>query len=95
MDLTPENLQHIVYHIFLPPKLPQKASGEDVQRQINLQLVQLVEESVGDYKKFVPSAQEEWNRISRMLSHLGQMVDTPPGADQLRRALLGMATGGQ
>ncbi|KAF8601977.1 hypothetical protein BDV93DRAFT_545566 [Ceratobasidium sp. AG-I] len=86
-ELLPDSevFQHVVYHIFLPPQLPQEAPNDIHERQINLQLVRSIIKSAGEYSGLKPSTKDEWDRVSRMLAHMERFVDIAPSADRLQR----------
>lgn len=94
-DPESTDLHNVVYHVFLPPKLPQHAPQEDEQRQIDLEIVRLVADSLDKYRYVGPDSQERYARIARMLSWVSQIMETPLDVDQLQRALSEMGTGGQ
>ncbi|KAG9082342.1 hypothetical protein FRC06_005112 [Ceratobasidium sp. 370] len=70
-------LLDIVYHVFLPPKLPQHAPTEGRQRQIDYQLVTLVLDAVEKYHNSATTTSEQWTRMSRMLSTMARNVEAP------------------
>lgn len=90
-----EVFRDVIHHIFLPPQLPQQAPEEKHDRQINLQLVRSVIETIVDYRKLNPNAQEEWHRISQMFTNLWDFVDISPAADRLRQVLSEMKVEGK
>ncbi|KAG9125299.1 hypothetical protein FRC07_008195 [Ceratobasidium sp. 392] len=86
-------LLHVVYHVFLPPKLPQAALSEDKQSHVDLRLVHLVLEAVEQYRKLTLSNVLGWNYMYRMLSHLAEDVWTPLAQDKLARNMTNMRSG--
>jgi hypothetical protein len=89
-----EVLLHVAEHVFLPPKLPQQAAGDDHERQIHIKLVDLLIKSLEEYRKFTSDKTEQWPRMSRMLSRIAQNVEIPLESIQLQRDMTGLKTGG-
>ncbi|KAF8601975.1 hypothetical protein BDV93DRAFT_607791 [Ceratobasidium sp. AG-I] len=82
-----------VHHVFLPPKLPQQAPKDDVQRLIDLELVDVVRKSVEAYENIDSTAHEQWSRMSRMLSHLASTIDVPLATNRLQQDMSSMKNG--
>ncbi|KAF8600766.1 hypothetical protein BDV93DRAFT_587563 [Ceratobasidium sp. AG-I] len=82
-----------VHHVFLPPELPQQAPQDDAQRLIDLELVDLVRQSVEAYKKTDSTAHEQWSRMSQMLSHLASTIDVPLATNRLQHDMSSMKDG--
>ena len=90
----PANLQSVVHHIFLPPKLPQQASQDDEQRRIDLDLVRLVAEALSNYRDLEQGPHEPYAQMARTLAQVSKMIEVPLEVSQLQRALSEMETGG-
>ncbi|KAG9079842.1 hypothetical protein FRC06_007393, partial [Ceratobasidium sp. 370] len=85
-----DTLLDVVYHVFLPPKLPQQAPSETDQRQIDYRLVNLVLDTVEEYEKIATGESEQWTRMSRMLTAMARNVESP--LEQLQDDMASMRT---
>jgi hypothetical protein len=72
-----EILLHIAEHVFLPPKLPQRAAEAELERRMNHHLTCLVADAVDDYQNLLSINPEPWAHISRMLSRIALNSDAP------------------
>lgn len=88
-----EVLQDIVYHVFLPPKLPQETPDGDRMAQMNLELVYSVLRAIRHYRKH--DQHPQWDRIRRMLSHSADHIAFLLEADKLQRNISEMEVGGK
>ncbi|KAG8719382.1 hypothetical protein FRC09_011187 [Ceratobasidium sp. 395] len=88
-----DSLLNVVYHVFLPPQLPQQAPSEDHQRQINLRLALLTLDAVEQYQTLVTSDSNLWRSMSRMLSRLAQRVKNSLAETQLQHDMAHMQPG--
>ncbi|KAG8692321.1 hypothetical protein FRC08_009853, partial [Ceratobasidium sp. 394] len=86
-------LLHVVYHVFLPPKLPQAALGEDAQSQVDLRLVDLTLDAIEQYLALISHNTTRWTYIYRMLSLLAQDLRAPSGKDTLAQNMTSMRAG--
>ncbi|KAF8597292.1 hypothetical protein BDV93DRAFT_596925, partial [Ceratobasidium sp. AG-I] len=87
MEETPstEVLHNLVYHIFLPPGLPQEAPEEEEEEQINLALVHSVARTIILYRQHDSQRQEQWDRLNLMLTRLARHIEFYNETDQLQR----------
>ncbi|QRW06895.1 kinase-like protein [Ceratobasidium sp. AG-Ba] len=76
---SPEHdiLLKTVYHVFLPPKLPQQSPGEEIERQVNHELAALTRTAVEQYRGISGSLSQEWVRMSKTLSTLARHMAIP------------------
>ncbi|QRV77950.1 kinase-like protein [Ceratobasidium sp. AG-Ba] len=56
-------LVETVHHVFLPPQLPQKALGEEIERQVDRELAVLTQDAVDRYRKLTSNHSEEWMHV--------------------------------
>lgn len=92
---TPTVLHSVIDHVFLPPKLPQRADPPDRDRNVHLLLAKLLVDYAEDYAHVLPDMQQAtWAHICRMLRHVGARVDMDLEKAQLTRDLAGMCPGG-
>ncbi|KAG8742150.1 hypothetical protein FRC10_001958 [Ceratobasidium sp. 414] len=61
-------LLHVVYHVFLPPKLPQAALGEDTQSQIDLRLLGLILGAIEEYRMLASHDVRRWTDMCHVLA---------------------------
>ncbi|QRV92774.1 kinase-like protein [Ceratobasidium sp. AG-Ba] len=88
-----ETLLNSVYHVFLPPKLPQKSPGEDIERRTNYRLALLTLEASNEYRKILTNAPVQWIRLSIMLSRFAQSLVNPFDEPMLERHMMDMRPG--
>ncbi|KAG8789659.1 hypothetical protein FRC12_013327 [Ceratobasidium sp. 428] len=88
-----DSLLNVVYHVFLPPQLPQQAPPEDHERQINHRLALLTLEAVDKYQELVTGDSNLWKSMSRMLSQLAQHVKNSVAETQLQHDMSHMQPG--
>lgn len=66
--LDNHELDYIITHVFLPPKLPQKG---ELDRDEGKALIDLITEAAAEWKNIIPSEERpDWEPIVRMLHHL-------------------------
>ncbi|KAG8693984.1 hypothetical protein FRC11_002519, partial [Ceratobasidium sp. 423] len=75
-------LQHLAYHIFLPPKLPQEAQKESFQQSVDLAIVNSVTQAAQGFSAR-SGANLQWSHIDQMLEQLYKYVKCPLEKDQL------------
>ncbi|KAF8601976.1 hypothetical protein BDV93DRAFT_495249 [Ceratobasidium sp. AG-I] len=86
-DTSQNIFQNVIQHVFLSPKLPQKAPKDELQCAIDLELVRSVQNSIENYRNHVPNAPEQWCRMHKMLSQVAQVLENPLGTERLQRSL--------
>ncbi|QRW06903.1 kinase-like protein [Ceratobasidium sp. AG-Ba] len=94
-DQSPEDqiLLNAVYHVFLPPKLPQKSPGDDIERRVNYRLASLTLEAANGYRRIITNASIQWTRLSIMLSRFAQSLVNPFDEPMLERHMADMRPG--
>ncbi|KAG9127461.1 hypothetical protein FRC07_013522 [Ceratobasidium sp. 392] len=86
-------LLHIVYHVFLPPKLPQEAPDKDSQSQIDQQLANLARDALGRYRKLDPRNTDAWSNVHDMLTRIAEDAGIPLAKNRLEQNMANMKTG--
>jgi hypothetical protein len=100
-ELSMPQLEYIVDHVFLPPKLPGKAEPEDLAAESDGRLCQLVLDAAlgfsgqrgGTGFTPFPDNSRQWGVVTKLLRKL---VDFPltPSAAEIQRSLLALSSGG-
>ena len=89
-------LLNAIENVFLPPKVPQKAPDEKIERQFNGYLANAVDEAIQKYEELLPTQQpSQWTHIHEMISHVATTALTPLYEIQLAQDLGGMSVGGK
>ncbi|CAE6532541.1 unnamed protein product [Rhizoctonia solani] len=87
-------LEQLVYHLFLPPKLPQAAHTDEQNDHINARLCQLITAAVKSYRHLVSDGDApQWISMTRMLDNLSRTVSSFPSKSELSGMLLEMSAG--
>ncbi|KAF8597360.1 hypothetical protein BDV93DRAFT_596797 [Ceratobasidium sp. AG-I] len=74
-DPSLEALKEVVYHVFLPPKLPQRAMDEESERDLEAELCHLVIAALTIYPRQDSLGSSEWTSIDTMMTNLLETVD--------------------
>ncbi|CAE6491982.1 unnamed protein product [Rhizoctonia solani] len=82
-------LEHLVYSVFLPPKLPQEEQDETSQSSVDLSIIHSVIQAGDEYMKR-SGASSQWNRVRLGLQQLSQQVEDSLDKTQLYQAIKGM-----
>jgi hypothetical protein len=89
-------LKHTINHVFLPPKLPQEAEPELLQKEIHLLMCQVALDVVKQVQQNLsPAEQEIWNHLQRTILHIRNTVQIPLAEEQLKRDLFQLPIGGE
>ncbi|KAG8739717.1 hypothetical protein FRC10_005236 [Ceratobasidium sp. 414] len=88
-----DTLLHAIYHVFLPPKIPQEGLSQILHSQVDQRLVQLTLEAIEHYRKLTSHNVVAWNSMHRMLSRLAQNTWTSVAKDKLAQDMASMDTG--
>ncbi|KAG9127629.1 hypothetical protein FRC07_011512 [Ceratobasidium sp. 392] len=86
-------LLHIVYYVFLPPKLPQEAPNKDSQSQIDQQLANLARDALGRYRKLDLHSTDAWSNVHDMLTRIAEDAGIPLAKNRLEQNMDAMKTG--
>ncbi|CAE6431685.1 unnamed protein product, partial [Rhizoctonia solani] len=85
-------LQHLAYHVFLPPKLPQEEQKEPFQESVDVAIVQSVIQASKNYRTQT-QASSQWTHIELMLRRLRNYVEAPIEKDRLSEDIKSMKPG--
>ncbi|KAF8597353.1 hypothetical protein BDV93DRAFT_596776 [Ceratobasidium sp. AG-I] len=88
-----ETLKQIVYHVFLPPKLPQHALDEELERSLDAELCHLIIGALAVYRRQEGTESSEWASIDKMLKNLSQTVSMPLEKNLLAQQMAQMRAG--
>jgi len=88
-------LRSVVEHVFMPPKLPQKDPGEQIQREMNVALCDYLIGAARDFLQDIhPSQHPLWMRMIKMIYLARRAAEVPFEEAELRRVFSDMAIGG-
>ena len=92
----PDSILHsVIEHVFMPPKLPQKAPGDDMEKEVNVALCDNLIEAAQDFIQHVPPSQSPlWTRMIKMMQSARRAATASFKEADLQRALSDMAIGG-
>lgn len=90
-----ETLRQIVYHVFLPPKLPQKSLDEELERDLDAELCRLIIGALAVYRRQEDIDNPKWASIDRMLKNLSQTLSTTLEKGILAQQMAQMRAGGE
>jgi hypothetical protein len=94
-NLDSDILHSVVEHVFVPPKLPQKHPGEEMERKMNVALCNSLIEVAQDFLKILPSSESSlWMHMIKMMELARCAASSPWKEEVLRRALSDVAIGG-
>jgi hypothetical protein len=87
-DFNSKILRSIVEHVFMPPQLPQKDPGEQIEQEINVALCDNLIEAAKDFLDYIPSKQSPlWIRMIKMMELAHSAARVPLGEANLQRTL--------
>lgn len=89
--MPPENLELIVHHVVLPPKLPQRAEDFQISRAAERDLIDLLSTELKIYRfkddRNSSSIRSVWVSVEEMLNRCKLLISTYPlSAELLVRA---------
>jgi hypothetical protein len=88
-------LRSVIEHVFMPPKLPQKDPGEDVEQGINVALCENLIDAAQDFLRILlPLQHPLWMRMTKMMEFVCDAAALPIDEVKLQRALSDVAIGG-
>ncbi|CAE6448122.1 unnamed protein product [Rhizoctonia solani] len=90
--LDPSVLEHLVYHVFLPPKLPQEEQEEVFQQKVDLALVRSTQQASEKFRAET-GVSAQWKQIELMLQRLYKYIETPLEKTKLGKDMKYMAEG--
>ncbi|GAB1527062.1 hypothetical protein RhiTH_010237 [Rhizoctonia solani] len=92
MTASTDVLEHIVYNVFLPPKLPQKEQEGQFQRSVDLATISLMINASQQFR-LEAGQRSQWSYIQRMLERLYSYTECPIEAGQLGQDMRAMQSG--
>ncbi|CUA77979.1 Protein Ycf2 (chloroplast) [Olimarabidopsis pumila] [Rhizoctonia solani] len=87
-------LEHVAYHIFLPPKLPQEEQEESFQKLVDLALLRSTRQASKQFRGEMKLGAHYWNNIDLMLQRLSKYVEVPLEKSVLAADMKSMTAGG-
>jgi hypothetical protein len=96
-DLNFHLLRLVVEHVFMPPKLPQKDPGEQIEREMNVALCDNLIEAAQAFLQYIPPSQNPlWRHMIKMmgLARRAALAEVPFEEAELQRVFSDMAIGG-
>jgi hypothetical protein len=88
-------LRSVVEHVFMPPKLPQKDLGDQIEQRTNILLCDNLLEAARDFLPDVPSSQTSlWMNMIKMMELARRAVEVPLEEADLQHVFSSMALGG-
>ncbi|KAI0279330.1 hypothetical protein BC826DRAFT_1158632 [Russula brevipes] len=87
-------LRSLVEHVFMPPKLPQKHPGDEIERKANVALCDSLIVAAQDFLQNLPSSQHLlWMSMIKMMKLARRAADIPFGEADLQHTLSDLAIG--
>lgn len=92
-EISPDYFDFVINHVFLPPKLPQRA--EEFTGEKNFVLLQLLQHASDLYARYLPRSDSAWPAVVKMLEHFGMLenINSLP-AHEFTKAVREMKDGG-
>ncbi|KAI0297839.1 hypothetical protein B0F90DRAFT_1811021 [Multifurca ochricompacta] len=93
-DIDSGVLRTIIEHVFMPPKLPQKAPTVEAERGTNTALCRTLIQAAFDFAKFLSPAQQlTWVHMIKMMFFTLQLAEAPLSETVLQQILSKLAVG--
>jgi hypothetical protein len=94
-NLDSKILHSLVEHVFMPPKLPQKHPGKEIERKTNVALCDSLIGAAQDFLQNLPSSQHVlWMPMIKMMELARRAADIPFEEADLQHTLSNLAIGG-
>ena len=94
-DPDSDILQLIVETVFIPPKLPQKDSGEQTEQIVNVALCDSLMEAMRDFLPVVPPPERpSWMKMIKMMELVRCTAAGPFAEAELQHVFSNMEIGG-
>ena len=92
----PNSILHsVIEHVFMPPKLPQKAPDGDMEQEVHVALCDNLIEAAHDFTQNVPPSQYPlWTRMIKTMQLARCAATASFNEDDLQHTLSNMAIGG-
>jgi hypothetical protein len=94
-DIDSGVILSVVEHVFLPPKLPQKAPIESAERGINVAFCHILVQAAQAFRQYLsPTRQSKWDQVMKMMKTIYRTARAPLLEAELEGALSDLAVGG-
>ncbi|KAH9987723.1 hypothetical protein BJV77DRAFT_1161280 [Russula vinacea] len=88
------NFRLVVENVFMPPKLPQKDPGEQIEQRMNVALCDNLIEAAREFSQDVPASQLPlWAHMIKMMESARRVANVPLEEAVLQRVFLNMVIG--
>jgi hypothetical protein len=95
-DIPSDILRLVVENVFVPPKLPQKDPGEQIEQQMNVALCNSLIAAAHNFLPDVPSPQRPlWMHMIKMMESTRRTVELPLEEADLSHIFSNMVIGGE
>jgi hypothetical protein len=92
---SPDSLRLVVEHVFLPPELPQKDPGEQIEQQTNVALCDNLIGAARLFLQYVPASQHHlWEQMIKMMELARRAAQAPFEEADLQHVFSDMTVGG-
>ncbi|KAH8982408.1 hypothetical protein EDB92DRAFT_123752 [Lactarius akahatsu] len=93
-DINPDDLLSVVQHVFLPPRLPQKAPTEKAECGTNAALCHVLVQAARTFCQYLsPTQQSIWAPMMKMMETIYQTARAPLVEAELKGTLSDLAVG--
>ncbi|KAH7333001.1 hypothetical protein B0J17DRAFT_579243 [Rhizoctonia solani] len=89
VSTDPAVLKHLVFSVFMPPKLPQEEQDESFQKLVDISIIRSVIQAGGEYSDW-SGTNSQWSHVGPALQQLYQQIEDPPNKTQLYEDIKGM-----
>ena len=94
-DIDSYVLRSVVEHVFLPPKLPQQAQGDEAESRTNVALCHILIDAAAAFRQYLSPSQElVWARMEKMIEYILRAASSPLAEADLARVLAGLVVDG-
>lgn len=94
-DPNPDTLQLVIENVFVPPRLPQEAYGEQTEQSMNVELCDRLVEATQDFLSVVSSSERPlWMHMVKMMKLARCVAEGSFAEAELRYVFSNMAIGG-
>src|SRR3984893_9965571 len=85
-DTDSSILRSVIEHVFIPPKLPQRDPGGEIEQKINMALCDNLVEAAQNFLPNIPSSQFSlWMRMIKMMESARRAATVPFTGAELQR----------
>jgi hypothetical protein len=94
-DPISDILRLVIETVFVPPRLPQEASGEETEQRMNVELCDRLVEATQDFIPVVSSSERPlWMHMVKMMKIARCAAEGPFAEAELQHVFSNMAIGG-